>query len=432
MMISHRPMLAGKLLHNVRQAIVAGAIACIGVASVSVPLRAQSNIPLRTLRNTVATDSMVLMGVTGVRHLPNGSVLVNDPTKRQLILFDSTLRKFNVIADTSTNSPNSYGLRPSTGGLIPYVADSSLFVDVESLVFLVINPKGEFTRVMAPTRASDLRHVTAAPWGNSGFDAKGRLIYKGLRPPPGGNMGFAIPTDGKAVVMPVADSAPIMRMDLDRRSVDTVTMIKIAAVKSVLTGNQNSFRVNSVLNPLPASDEWALTPDGTIAIVRTQDYHIDWIGADGKLESSPKMPFDWKRITAEEKQLLVDSVKKAEAERVAKLPPPPPAPPGVIMSAPSQNSVVEPKELPDFYPPVRVGQVRSDLEGNIWILPSTAIPGSSGGLVYDVVNRAGTIVERVQLPKDRLIVGFGPRGTVYMHHVKSPTVTTIERAEITR
>ena len=34
--------------------------------------------------------------------------------------------------------------------------------------------------------------------------------------------------------------------------------------------------------------------DGSVAILRGRDYHIDWINADGSRVSSPKMPFDWK------------------------------------------------------------------------------------------------------------------------------------------
>lgn len=410
---------------------LSAAVVCGALLTASATLGAQATIPVRKLINIVSSDTSILMGLSGVRHLPNGSVLVNDPNKRQLVLFDSTLKKYKIIADTSTNSPNSYGLRPSTGGLIPYVGDSSLFIDNESLAFLVIDPNGAFARVMAPTRASDLRFISSAPFGTAGFDAKGRLIYKTARPAPGMN-NFVFPTDGKPTVVPASDSAPIMRMDLDKRTVDTVTMMKAAVVKQVIIGNSQSIRIFPMINPLPSADEWTLTPDGTIAIVRTQDYHIDWLGADGKMTSSPKMPFEWKRITPEEKQQMIDSVKKADADRLAKLPPQPPPPPGVVIAPQAPIMTVEPKEIPDFYPPVRAGQVRSDFEGHIWILPSTSVAGATGGLVYDVVDREGVIVERVQLPKDRTLVGFGPKGTIYMHYVKTPLVAAIERAQIAR
>ena len=34
--------------------------------------------------------------------------------------------------------------------------------------------------------------------------------------------------------------------------------------------------------------------------------------------------------------------------------------------------------------------------------------------VYDVVNRKGQLVERIKLPQNRQIVGFGPGNVVYL------------------
>ena len=47
---------------------------------------------------------------------------------------------------------------------------------------------------------------------------------------------------------------------------------------------------------MPEVDDWAVLPDGTIAIVR-KDYHVDFVDADGKRTSAPKIPFDWQRLT---------------------------------------------------------------------------------------------------------------------------------------
>lgn len=388
---------------------------------------AQSTIPVRQLKNFTSSDTNVLMGIAAVRHLPGGKVLVNDPTKRQIILFDSTLKHVRIVADTSTNTPNTYGLAPSTGGMIPYVADSTLFIDAQSLAFLVIDPKGEITRIMAPTRASDLRYISSAPFGMSGFDSKGRLIYKTERRPPNSAYAPYTGTPGTStMVMP--DSAPLMRQDLDRRSVDTIGFLKIPLAKRMNVTISNGMSSFQMINPLPSADEWALLPDGTAAIVRGQDYHIDWLGVDGKITSSPKMPFDWKRISPEEKTQIIDSVKKSEADRIAKIPPPPPG----SFNFPRPIAVIEPSELPDFYPPVRQGQVRADNDGKVWILPSTTIAAANGGLVYDVVNREGAVVERVQLPKGRTLVGFGPSDVIYMHNVMSARSAAIERAQIAR
>ncbi len=89
---------------------------------------------------------------------------------------------------------------------------------------------------------------------------------------------------------------------------------------------------------------------------------------------------------------------------------------------------VAPAELPDYKPPFFAGSTRSDADGNIWIrtIPTKSIPG---GPVYDVVNRNGQLVDRVQIPKDALIVGFGMGGAVYLSQ-KEGDKLFFERAKL--
>ena len=53
--------------------------------------------------------------------------------------------------------------------------------------------------------------------------------------------------------------------------------------------------MTSEINPLPVVDEWAMVSDGSVALIRGRDYHIDWVNADGTRSSSPKIPFEWQR-----------------------------------------------------------------------------------------------------------------------------------------
>ena len=96
-----------------------------------------------------------------------------------------------------------------------------------------------------------------------------------------------------------------------------------------------------------------------------------------------------------------------------------------------QLNFVPANELPDYKPPFFGGSVRADTEGNLWIrtIPTKAIPG---GPVYDVINKKGELVERVQVPENRTIVGFGAGGTAYLAVRDSPTATAIylERVKV--
>lgn len=103
---------------------------------------------------------------------------------------------------------------------------------------------------------------------------------------------------------------------------------------------------------------------------------------------------------------------------------------------------VDAADLPDYYPPIRAGMMRSDREGNVWLMPSTstlsqgtilgAASSQTSSLVYDVIGRDGVIKERVKLPPGRLIGAFGPNGVVYLTYSPAPGVAYLERARIVR
>ena len=200
--------------------------------------------------------------------------------------------------------------------------------------------------------------------------------------------------------------------------------------------------MTSEVNPLPVVDEWAVLADGSVAIVRGRDYHVDWVHPDGTKTSSPKIPFEWQRLTDDDKVAFIDSVKAARERMMASAPAgaqvvasgaAPGATAGgeqrvmITMGAGGaaaggappagfrapQLNFVSPSELPDYKPPFFPGAVRADADGNLWIrtIPTKQI---AGGPVYDVVNRRGELVDRVQVPVGRTVVGFGPGGVVYL------------------
>ena len=87
-------------------------------------------------------------------------------------------------------------------------------------------------------------------------------------------------------------------------------------------------------------------------------------------------------------------------------------------------------ELPDYQPPFFAGASRADREGQLWIrtIPTKALP-AGGGYVYDVINSKGVLVDRVQVPKDRTIIGFAAGGIVYLA-ARDGSTTKLERARV--
>ena len=135
----------------------------------------RSNRAHRSAGAAVATSD-ALGAVAAVQALPGGKLLVNDPSRRQLLLLDSTMKVIGVVADTTPATKSAYGTRG--GGLLPFRGDSALFVDPASLSMLVIDPAGKIARIMAAPRANDVIFLLGGPQGNPGFDARGRLVYR--------------------------------------------------------------------------------------------------------------------------------------------------------------------------------------------------------------------------------------------------------------
>src|SRR5688572_14626335 len=59
-----------------------------------------ARVPIRDLGPVVATAKDSLGVIFGVWQFADGRVLVNDGSKRRLMLFDSTLSAFEIVADT--------------------------------------------------------------------------------------------------------------------------------------------------------------------------------------------------------------------------------------------------------------------------------------------------------------------------------------------
>ncbi len=442
-------------------ATISGGAALSAMAQEPTTTAAGALPPIRALGKATARSTDLLGAVSQVRALPGGRVLVNDNLGRKVVMFEPGLGSFKVVADTTSATANAYSSR--AGGLVAYKGDSTLFVDPTSLSMLVIDSKGSITRVMSVPRPNEAQSLIGGPSGTPGFDAQGRLVYRAppnfrITPPPGGDM-------SKFVMPQIPDSAAVVRIALDTRKVDTVAFLKTQKTNvSMSQGADGRMSVTSTLNPMQVIDDWAVTADGRVAIVRGQEYRIDWIDGTGAVAASNKVPFAWRHLDDSTKVAFIDSTRAAMetlrqqaltrmqaggggAAGIAAAAPglaaaagiemgamagirmefragpgdgPRGAAPGASNGAPPAGgpanitipplNFVNPSELPDYAPPFTAGAVRGDLDGNVWIRTSNVF---GGGSVYDIVNAKGELTDRVLLPAGRVIAGFG-KGVVYM------------------
>jgi hypothetical protein len=177
-------------------------------------------------------------------------------------------------------------------------------------------------------------------------------------------------------------------------------------------------------------DDWAVLADGSLAIIRGQDYHVDIVRADGTVRQAAKIPFEWVALTDEMKAAVLDSAKAQiargnatgamgaqmmEMHGGAGAAISHGAPSGAQTGAsPPPIKMVSVNELPDYQPVFSIGAARADLDGNVWVRTSAARKGVVGGPIYDVIDGSGRLVDRLQLQPGRQVVGFGPNGVVYL------------------
>lgn len=431
------------------------------VAALAVPaLTAQQTpVPVRavTAPQAATTEPLRFPGV--MLELSGGQLLVDLPGQRRLLIFDSTLSHVRVAADTQ-GSATPY---PLGAKYVRYLGDSILVVDGTTRSLVMMDPSGNFGRVMAAPKPQDIDYLLNT--GLVGADARGRLVYQG---PPPYRPTFCRVVDGKPLrpdTKSPPDSIALIRADFETRSADTIARVKVTVrgfnLATVTDDNYRLLSASVHVDPsLPITDAWTMTSTGAIAIVRGHDYHVDWIDVDGS-RSTPKLPFDWRRVTDDEKQAKIDSARRIVDSVTAlggyqlqmcgtgasfSASPPkvsgtdasggragggdPGAGPAACQHATA--SVVYPTigEMADYIPPIRESSVRADRDGNIWILPTTS-KGAAAGLLYDIVNGKGELVERVQLPPQRDIAGFGKGGVLYLSH-RDAGWTVIERVRIAR
>lgn len=447
-------------MRELKQRFTCGLVAILCSASFA---GAQSPIAVRETGRVEAVTSALFGNIFGVRELAGGKLLINDGVRRQITVVDATLANGRIVLDSTSDGLNSYG--PKAAPLIPFPGDSSLFVDGASGTLLVIDRNGAISHVLSAPKTSDLRYLAG---GASAVDRNGNIVYRGVNSPK-----TSVPTTngqpGKPpLILTTADSAPIVRANFETRVIDTVARIKIqnGSTLSMQTDANGKLTSKMIVNPTINVDEWAVLSDGTIAIVRGHDYHVDLIFPDKRLLSSPKLSFDWKALTDADKLHIIDSARTAQLKidadnkaaaiargeklspdgnpmiavkagsMIAKATSQPDGGDGTI--SPTKFSAVAAPELlfvpltemADYYPSIRPGAAKADLDGNLWVLPTTSAQSKHGELVYDVINNKGELFQRVRMPEGRSVAGFGKNGVLYLTFKDGSAGWKVERTRL--
>jgi hypothetical protein len=374
----------------------------------------------RALPAPDATYDEPFSAVSGLRELSNGRVVVADARDKVVQLIDLAAQSATKIGREGSG-PGEYGLPLRLFGA---QRDTSMLYDPLNQRYVTIapdgKPVGEFrTEVAPPPRPAGDAPVTrqaGAPQGGpaafslnigipAAVDARGRLYFE--------SAGFSRGADGAPVS---ADSAVITRFDRATKKLDSLAWVKLPKANTQISGSQGNVRmVVGGANPLAIRDQWAVFPDGRLAIVRGADYHVDWILPNGARTSSAPIMYTPLRFTdADRKEeearrnaargnqmMITMDAGAGGTRRSAQMGPGPNAPP------------LEPLDnWPEVKPPFRPGQ------GAVWARPNGELwvrrmePAGAKGTLYDVITFAGAVSHQVRVPDRTNLVGFG-NGTVY-------------------
>lgn len=371
---------------------------------------AQSLPPVVSLRVEFRSP-LEFAAVSSIRASRGGHILVSDAIARRIILVDSTLRLQRVIVDTAISATLRCTSRIC--GLTGFRGDTSLFIDPTSLAMLVMDSRGNVIRTIALPQPRDAGTTIGGLYGQPGLDARGRIVFREAE-----RVGLPVQDAAGHWTMPTfPDTVSLVRYDFTERRLDTLAMLRIPRVERRLMPVASGGRqLVTVTNPLASSDIWAVLENGTVVVIRGQDYRPELLNSDGTWLKAPRIGHPWRHLDESEKRAYIDSTQAALDRLRARA------------AAPSAVELVAAAELPDYAPPFAEGAAIADRDGRLWVRTSTVVDGAS---IYDVISSEGALVARFRPPTGRVVAGFGSDGIVFLA-VRDGAAVRLERARISR
>ena len=344
--------------------------------------------------------------VSTVREMPDGRVLVADALGQVLVRLDLDAGTADTLGRVG-EGPEEYR---QPDAVWPLPGGKTLLVDLGNGRLTELSPELEFgdTRPYALGELGPGRElVLAIP---QAVDDRGRLYFRSFGRMGGGEL--------------ASDSAYILRLDLESEVVDSVGRIKLAGTTTRTSGGPNNQNTSVSPIPLSAADAWGVSADGRVVIVRSGDYHVDWIGSGGDVVSGPAVAYEPVRIGRGERQEWADS----RSETGGGL--------GISLSV-SNNAMtmtasrgggsndddLDQYEWPDYAPAFYGRPVPVDPAGRAWVrrhLDAGEAP------VYDVFDGTGERRMVVQLLPGRRVVSFGD-GKIYLVRMDEYGLQYLER-----
>jgi hypothetical protein len=333
--------------------------------------------------------------VQSVRELADGRVLVADPLGGLLVRMDLESGTLENVGREGSGP----GEWRQPDAVLPLPGDSTLLVDLGNARLSVLDPDGGFVRsypmAMTPPEG------TARPPGPMGMateilnpritDASGAVYYQ-ARP--------RVAAPGTA-----PDSAEVKRWNPRDGDIVRLAGLRPPAVTTSSSGSGDRVAVRMQPIPLAPQDDWAVAPDGRLAIVRAEPYHVQWLLPDSELRTGRAVEYAPVPIGTAEKERWLEAMGTAAM--------------AVAMTVQNGNANIQFRrggsppggersidefEWPSVLPAFREGSARVDWTGRVWV---ERYQHAGAPALYDVFDEHGTLTQQVRLPSGRQIIGFG-------------------------
>lgn len=365
--------------------------------------------PANAMMQSMMAGLAVRMG-RGGRGGRGGTIpdsLAPPPPRRvaRVVMFDAGLTTATPVGLAGTES----GEYAQPDGLIAGPKDTTLLIDLGRGDIPVIDPAGRITAFKA-TPGSLI--VALIALGGMAVDGAGRLLYQ---PRVQASRNTAA---GMEIVTP--DTAPIMAYDFKTGGTIPVAQVHVEESSNTMESDPTkpgAMHMRMKSPAFPVIDDWVMMRDGTLAIIRGADLHIDWIAPNGKRRSTPAIPYAKVPVADSDKVKFRARLKGIEGLTDSM----PMMPRGMSMAQ------SEPDSFPAFKPPFSTRGAKAAPDGTIWLPARTISPASQDG--FYVVGRDGRVREHVHLMKGQRLLGFG-NGVVYVAVNEGPQDNRVARVPL--
>jgi hypothetical protein len=349
------------------------------VLLVTILLASQNPIPLN---RPSAVLNHEFTQVASALELPDGRLLITDRKEEAVMVANLATGRIEPVGRKGSG-PAEYRM---PGRLARWRGDSVMMVDQGNARIAIIGPDLRIHR-------SFVLSVPGLPAnvGPRGIDARGRMY--GLVPRWALFRNETWPERG--------DSAPIVRVTAPGQRAEVVTWV-------ILTADPGPVKKGLPYVPFSPEDVWNMAPDGRLAIVRSHDYHVEWVTTDGRVTRGPANAFQ--RIPVTRGDRIAYTRHFMENSTIGGRGGAGTMPSGESPLPPEMLEQKEIERLADVNPfatekaPITDAMPLISPGGELWVersVPERALPR------WDVFDGTGKLVRRYQLPGGRRLIAVG-------------------------